>query len=283
MTNQLKRMDSPENDQQLRNVKHEPAKAQQMPLLRRQTDTLWTFVVDKDRMQVLPKETKNSKYYRRKSDVSRCADMTDNDLVTIIQTQNREAYNELLQRYHKKLFVYMYHLIGNKDEVEDLLQNVFAKTYKSINHFDTERKFSSWIYRIAHNESVNFLKRKSKKQFISWEDIVSTKDKLETQSDEKLPEEIWMQQELTQEVSNAMQKLPEKYKQVLILRYFAESSYEAIGEILGKPVNTVGTLINRAKKKLTEVMEQQEQERKAATALAVKRKEKRAATVVGKV
>ena len=183
-----------------------------------------------------------------------CHDLDDKELINVIQKKDREVYRELFLLYHKKLFKYIFHLIGNKDEIEDILQNVFSKTYNSIGNFDTSRKFSSWIYRIAHNETINFLKRKNKRFTVSWEDISTSKDKLDTSTSDKLPEEKWEQQEITREVDDALKKLPEKYQQVLKFRYFQEYSYEDIGKIIGKPVNTVGTLINRAKRKLLEVV-----------------------------
>ena len=145
-------------------------------------------------------------------------------------------------------------MVGNKEETEDILQNVFVKAYRNIKTFDIERKFSSWIYRIAHNEAINFLKKRNKKKFISWEDIVASKDKMETKSDERSPIDIWIRKESAIEVSRAMEKMPEKYRKVLMLRYFSEKSYEEIGKTIGSPVNTVGTLINRAKKKLMAVI-----------------------------
>lgn len=181
-------------------------------------------------------------------------DLNDNEIIAVIQKRDIEAYRELFFRYHKKLFTYVFHLVGNRDEIDDILQNVFSKTYNSIGNFDTNRKFSSWIYRIAHNETINFLKRKSKRYTVSWEDISTSKDKLDTSTSDEQPEEKWAQQEITREVTEALKKLPAKYQQVLKLRYFQEYSYEDIGEMLGKPVNTIGTLINRAKKKLLEVV-----------------------------
>ncbi|HMN19679.1 MAG TPA: RNA polymerase sigma factor [Candidatus Moranbacteria bacterium] len=198
---------------------------------------------------------------RRKTDLDRCRCLDDGDLVKVIQTQNREAYAELVARYQKRLFIYLYRLVGNREEVEDLLQNVFAKTYRSIGNFDTDRKFSSWIYRIAHNEAVNFLKRKSKKRFVSLEDMVTSKDKLEASDDGQEPVEAWMRKETKQEVDMALAKLPPKYRQVLEMRYFSEYTYESIAKILKKPVNTVGTLINRAKKKLLEVVREDKAEK----------------------
>jgi RNA polymerase sigma-70 factor (ECF subfamily) len=174
----------------------------------------------------------------------------DSRLVKIILNKNPEMYREVVKRYQKKLFVYLYHLVGSREETDDILQNVFLKVYGSLKNFDTRKKFSSWIYRIAHNEAVNFLKRKSQKKFISWEDILGSGDKIQISGKEKSPLDSWIEKELKMEVRKAVNKLSDEYREVLILRYFLDKSYGEIGAILGKPVNTVGTLINRAKKKL---------------------------------
>lgn len=188
----------------------------------------------------------------KNEEIKTTEELSDNDLIEIIRKKDQERYSEIVGRYQKKLFVYIYRLIGNREEAEDLLQDVFVKAYRNLNSYDTSRKFSSWIYRIAHNESVNYIKRKSLKKFISWETIVSTKDKLSVSSEEEGADKAWIRKEISKEVSEAINKLPFKYRQVLTLRYYSDQSYEEIAEILGRPVNTVGTLINRAKKKLSE-------------------------------
>lgn len=222
---------------------------------RRKTDLSWKTSSDNILLKTLIFEETVSLLYRRNSDLERIHELSDSDLIRVIHTQNREAYKELFARYQKKLFTYIYHLVGNKEETEDILQNVFSKTYKNIEHFDLDRKFSSWIYRIAHNEAVNYLKRKSKRYTISWEDVSTNRDKLDTATIEERPEEKMEHQEIVKEIDLAIQKIPLKYQEILKMRYFQEYSYEEIGKILGKPLNTVGTLINRAKKKLLEVVQ----------------------------
>ena len=192
---------------------------------------------------------------RKSNNLIDCSELGDSELIEIIHTKDKEVYRELFSRYQKKLYAYISHLVGSMEESEDILQNVFIKTYNSIEHFDQSRKFSSWIYRIAHNEAVNYLKRKSKRYTVSWEDITTSKDKLDTSSSEEVPEEKMMHKEVTKEIDDALDKIPPKYKYVLHLRYFDEMSYEEISALLKKPVNTVGTLINRAKKKLLEVVQ----------------------------
>lgn len=225
----------------------------------RKPDLLWKFSNEFNSLVKHPfVDDFSNDFCLRSKKLVRCADISDKELILVIKNQNKEVYKELFIRYRKKLLAYIFHLIGNKDETEDILQNVFSKTYKNIGNFDTSRNFSSWICRIAHNEAVNFLKRKSKRYTVSWDDISTSKDKLDIATNDELLEDKWSHQEINQEIDEAIRKLPNKYQQILKLRYFQELSYEDISVILKKPVNTVGTLINRAKKKLLEVVKKQE-------------------------
>jgi RNA polymerase sigma-70 factor (ECF subfamily) len=181
--------------------------------------------------------------------------MGDSELVETVRSGQPENYTELVSRYQKRLVLYVHHLIGMTEEAEDIVQNVFVKAYQNLNSFDASRKFSSWIYRIAHNEAVNYLKKRSRRRLVSWEDITTSKDKLETADTEKSPEELWMSRELEEEVKQAIGKLPMKYRKVLTLRYYLDKSYKEISVIIDKPQNTVGTLLNRAKKKLLRIIE----------------------------
>ena len=184
-------------------------------------------------------------------------ELTDSELVEIVRNSDQERYGEIIERYQGKLFAYLFRLIGSRDEAQDILQDVFLKAYRNLQSYDEARKFSSWIYRIAHNEAVNFIKRRALKRFIPWEDIAATKDKLEMMSFEEGADKAWLRKEIGKEVNAALDKMPFKYKQVLVLRYFSDKSYEEISEILGKPMNTVGTLISRAKRKLSEELKGQ--------------------------
>ncbi|PIR73371.1 MAG: hypothetical protein COU40_02840 [Candidatus Moranbacteria bacterium CG10_big_fil_rev_8_21_14_0_10_35_21] len=177
-------------------------------------------------------------------------EISDSDAIKLVKEGKTDIFEKIIERYQGKLFFYIFRLTGDREEARDLLQDVFIKAYRNIASFDIERKFSSWIYRIAHNEAINYLKRKSLKRFISWEDVSSAKDTMEMNSGEESVSKLWERKDEIKEVNVAVNKLPIKYKQVLLLKYFSDKSYEEIGEILGKPVNTVGTLISRAKKKL---------------------------------
>jgi RNA polymerase sigma-70 factor (ECF subfamily) len=177
--------------------------------------------------------------------------MTDEELVEVVRSKDKELFFEVVNRYQNKIFAYISRLIGDRSEAEDLTQDVFIKVYKNLFGFDVKRKFSSWIYRIAHNESVNYLKKKSYFKILSIEQNEFLKNTMT--STENLIEKI-IQKESSKKIKELLGKLSFKYKEVLILRYFEEKSYEEIGDITRRPVSTVGTMINRAKSQLEKIM-----------------------------
>jgi len=171
--------------------------------------------------------------------------VSDNELVEIIRTKNQELFAEIIKRYQQKLFYYVNRLINHADEAEDVVQDVFIKVYVNLNGYDARLKFSSWIYRIAHNEAVNWLRKNTKYIKESIEQSEYLENALSDNKD--FSAELDVQADL-QKVSVALYNLPAKYKEVMILKFVEEKSYEEIADILKKPVNTIGVLINRARK-----------------------------------
>lgn len=180
------------------------------------------------------------------------AETTDEELV-VLTRGDAQQYLHLMRRYEPKLMRYVQRIISfTKEEAEDVVQETFIKTYQNLNDFDTALKFSSWIYRIAHNEAVNALRKSSR-----FPKVPHTEDEefhMEFIADAlDLEEEMGKKME-RERVQSALATLPEKYREVLILKFLEEKSYEEISDILQKPVGTVGTLINRAKVKLKEAL-----------------------------
>lgn len=184
--------------------------------------------------------------------------LTDEELVRAISTGKKSGYGELIARYRPKLLLYLRHLIGGSDEAEDLLQNVFVKVFEHLGSFDRKRRFSPWIYRITHNEAVNYLKKRNRRRLIAWEDIMTTEDKLETADEKDTPEERWIKRELRDEVRSALDRLPRQHKEVLVLRYYLDKSYAEMSQIISRPENTVASLLNRAKRKLLLLLNEKE-------------------------
>jgi RNA polymerase sigma-70 factor (ECF subfamily) len=129
-----------------------------------------------------------------------------------------------------------------REDASDILQDVFVKTYYNLNDFNSDLKFSSWVYRIAHNQTVSEIRKKSVRLTVPFEkeDIDRFEDAFDVSKevDNSLDREM---------IDRALSKLDEKYREVLVLRFLDEKDYVEIADILKKPVSTVGNLILRGK------------------------------------
>lgn len=169
--------------------------------------------------------------------------LTDEEIVNLVITKDINIYAEIVKRYEQKLSRYVMRLINRKEETEDIVQNVFIKTYQNLRGFNKHLKFSSWIYRIAHNESVNMIKS-------SWLQKIVSLDNFFNLGKESKIEEKLDQEQIQVLLKKCLRDLEPKYKEPLVLYYYEEKSYEEISDILRMPVKTVGVLLYRAKQKL---------------------------------
>ena len=181
---------------------------------------------------------------------------TDNEIVAIA-LNDADVFAVLVQRYEKKLFRYIFRISGFcRETIEDLLQEIFIKVYQNLNDFNDQFSFSSWIYRITHNVTVSHL-RDGKKDMnvLSIEDEDSAKSLIELlPADVDLPKEF-DRKNLSKELQKALMKIPDKYREVLVLFYIEGKSYKEISDILKRSINSVSVLINRAKMKLKPELE----------------------------
>lgn len=164
--------------------------------------------------------------------------------------QEPELYGLLIDRYTEKLGRYIRRISGvGADEQKDILQEVFVKGYEKSASFDTSLSFNSWIYRICHNEAINYWKKNRRyREGISFD--VDEKGFLEnTLADNSLVEEI-MRGADKELVQDALGNIKEKYRSILILRFFEDQDYQEISDVLKIPPGTVATNIHRAKKAL---------------------------------
>lgn len=161
----------------------------------------------------------------------------------------KEHFAVLIHRYEIRLTRYIKRLgVKRIEDIEDLLQNIFMNTYRNLNSFDKNLSFSSWIYRIAHNETINFFRRHSARPEGNLvEDGDAILELMQSEFDTAVVAETALNAAL---VSRALQALDTKYREVLILRYFEERGYQDISDILQLPMGSVATLLYRAKKKL---------------------------------
>lgn len=192
---------------------------------------------------------------RTESQTDLCLSKTDEELVKMA-LNNQDSFLYLVERYEKKLLSYIIRISGfSKEDAEDVLQEVFIKVYVNLNSFDDDLKFSSWIYRITHNEVINNYRKKK----VRPQSVMDLDDEFlnNLASDLKTDGHI-DQRYLKENVAKVIENLDPKYKEILVLRFWEDKDYSEISDILKKPMGTVATLISRAKKKFQEELEKQE-------------------------
>ena len=172
---------------------------------------------------------------------------SDEEIVSRITAGDIEAYRELMQRYEQKLLRYVLYLARDQISSSDVVQDTFIKAYKNLRSFNPKYKFSSWIFRIAHNETMNAIK---KERHINRNIDVEEMDNF---SKEPSTAEIIDRSIANKKLADCMVLLEEKYREVLLLQYFEKMKYSEIADILHIPLSTVGVRANRAKAKLKKI------------------------------
>ncbi|HOX61087.1 MAG TPA: RNA polymerase sigma factor [Candidatus Magasanikbacteria bacterium] len=178
------------------------------------------------------------------------AQLSDEQIIEIVREKNQNLYAEIIKRYEAKLTRYLRRFVRDSDELSDIIQDVFIKTYQNLHDFDINKKFSSWIYRIAHNEALNHTKRNKNKISLDEKemDILDESLDLKNDTDRRL---------LSVQIGDALQKIKDKYREAIILFYLEEKTYDEVSDIMHVPRNTAGTLISRGKQALKKQLEKQ--------------------------
>jgi len=178
--------------------------------------------------------------------------ITDEQLAEKVQQGEADYFTELITRYEPKIVGYLNRLMRNQDDARDIGQDVFIKVYKNIQSFDINQRFSPWIYRIAHNEAVNSLKRRIREPLNFFDPELLFPHPVAKENPQDEAERV----ELKRILSTCMDDMDEKYKEVLVLRYFEDMDYKDIADIMKIPVVTVGVRLNRGKDKLKKIYEE---------------------------
>jgi len=173
---------------------------------------------------------------------------TDEELAAATVKDNLN-FNPLIDRYAQKIRRYIAHIIGNWQESEDLTQDVFFLAYKNIAGFDPKMKFSAWLYRIAHNQSVNFIRKHYRTKHVEFNDAIENELIEHVNFGEIIDQKID-----AKKIQLAIKQLKGRDEEMIYLYYFEEKKYEEIADILEMPVNSVGPTLNRIKNKLKTIL-----------------------------
>jgi len=172
--------------------------------------------------------------------------LTDEDLARGLQQGEKYLFAELVERYEAKILRYARRFLFNFHDAEDAVQEVFIKAYTNIRSFDADRRFSPWLYRIAHNELLNTLRKKIHEPVPFFDpDTLIPHPIAPEETDHTIKAK-----ELKELMSANLDKLPPKYREPLVLYYFEDLSYQEISDIMQIPASTIGVRINRAKQAL---------------------------------
>ncbi|MBQ6179385.1 MAG: RNA polymerase sigma factor [Bacteroidales bacterium] len=171
--------------------------------------------------------------------------MTDKEIIELYKAGQREkAFSEIVESYSERLYWHVRRFLCSHEDTDDLLQEIFIKVWSSLSSFRGESQLYTWIYRIATNESLNFLQKQKIRAALRFEDITS-------KLDDKIDEDTGVDgNEAQKALMKAVSRLPSKQKTVFIMRWFDDLSYEDISEILGTSVGALKASYHFAQEKI---------------------------------
>ena len=172
---------------------------------------------------------------------------TDCDLVSLAITGLEDGFEELVRRYQRPIAAYVYRMVGDYELALDLTQEVFIKIYRSLATYRSEYKFSTWIYTIAHNTAIDYLRRQSWVSHGLVSKVRGQEHYLHIAGNGLSPEQESEQVERRAEIAMVVRRLPAAYRQLIVLRYLLELDHHEIVELSGLPLGTVKNRLFRAR------------------------------------
>jgi RNA polymerase sigma-70 factor, ECF subfamily len=173
--------------------------------------------------------------------------LADSELVTTAVAGREEGFEELVRRYQRPISAYVYRMVGDYDAALDLTQEVFIKVYGSLSRYKPEYKFSTWIYKIAHNSAVDHLRRHSTREQSLMKDFEGDQREISIESHRPSPEQESEREERRAEIEAVVSQLPSAYRELIVLRHSHDMSYDEIAEVTGLPLGTVKNRLFRAR------------------------------------
>lgn len=184
------------------------------------------------------------------------------ELVKRAQEGDREAFRELVERYQRKVYSICYGMLKNSDDALDVSQDVFVKVFRYLEKFNHQSSFYTWLYRITVNMCIDYIRKNSRMRSVEYDDRISREGDVE--GDEHImpstlglnPDKVYGRKELREKMLEALEKLSEKHRTILILREVEGLSYEEMAEVLNISKGTVMSRLFHARKYFQEALEE---------------------------
>jgi RNA polymerase sigma-70 factor, ECF subfamily len=173
--------------------------------------------------------------------------LADGELVQSALAGRETSFEELVRRYQRPIAAYVYRMVGDYDAALDLTQEVFIKVYNSLTRYRSEFKFSTWIYKIAHNAAIDHLRRHAVRDQALTSGIDGERREVLIESRRLTPEQESERKERRTEIESVVQLLPAAYRELIVLRHSQDLSYDEIAEVTGLPLGTVKNRLFRAR------------------------------------
>ncbi len=179
--------------------------------------------------------------------------LTDVELIENAISGRELGFEELVHRYQRQITSYIFRMLNNYDASLDVTQEVFIKVYNSLEKYSSDYKFSTWLYRIAHNAAIDYMRRNS----VSQQSLdVESKDgtyQIQIESRQPNPEQERERSEWRTEIEAVVKCLPSAYRELILLRHAQDLSYDEIAEVTSLPLGTVKNRLFRAREMMREI------------------------------
>jgi RNA polymerase sigma-70 factor (ECF subfamily) len=173
--------------------------------------------------------------------------LTDGELIVSAVAGRTDGFEELVRRYQRPITSYVYRMLGDHESALDVTQEVFIKVYNSLTKYSSDYKFSTWLYRIAHNAAIDHMRRNSINAMSIEAENADGTYQIQIESSRPSPEQDHERREWRTEIDAVVRCLPAAYRDLILLRHSRDLSYDEIAEETGLPLGTVKNRLFRAR------------------------------------
>jgi RNA polymerase sigma-70 factor (ECF subfamily) len=179
--------------------------------------------------------------------------LTDGELIVDAVKGQADGFEELVRRYQRPITGYVFRMLGDYESSLDVTQEVFIKVYNSLHKYSPEYKFSTWLYRIAHNAAIDHMRRNSVTPHSLEAENADGTYQIQIESGRPTPEQDHERAEWRSQIDSVVQCLPPAYRDLIVLRHSRDLSYDEIAEVTGLPLGTVKNRLFRAREMMRDL------------------------------